>query len=75
MLKFTEKEKTEVLRIVNSPQLTFEQTKQELVVILPNANENQIETLTKVICQDIDQKKRGQFSGITDLEGKSFKTR
>jgi hypothetical protein len=65
-MKLTNQEKEKILRIVNNPQLTFEETKQELTIILPSANEQQIETLTKIICQDIDQKKRGQFTKIFD---------
>ncbi|CAI2199378.1 5847_t:CDS:1, partial [Funneliformis geosporum] len=67
-MKLTAQEKNKILVIVNNPQLTFEETKQSLVAILPNANEQQIEALTKVICEAIGQSKRGQFSGITDLE-------
>ncbi|CAI2195550.1 3952_t:CDS:1, partial [Funneliformis geosporum] len=64
-----------ILQIVNNPQLTVAQTKLELVNILPNLTQPQIEALTEVICHQIDQSKRGKFSGITDLEGKNFKVR
>jgi len=74
-MKLTISEKEQILRIVNSPQLNFEETKQELTTVLPSVNKNQIEALTKVICEEINQKKRGKFSGITDLEGKKFKVR
>jgi len=71
--KLTNLEKEKILRIVNSPQLTFAETKQQLTTILPSLNEKQIEALAKVICEDIDQKKRGKFSEIFDLEGKKLK--
>lgn len=71
-MKLTELEKNKILAIVNNPQLTFEETKQALTNILPQCSEPQIEALTQVICEQIDQNKRGKFSGITDLEGKKF---
>jgi len=60
-------------RETGKPLNPFEETKKELTNILPKLSEQQIETLIKVICEEIDQKKRGQFSEITDLEGKKFK--
>lgn len=74
-MKITELEKEKILKIVNSPQLTFAETKQELTNILPKLSEEEIINLTKVICEEIDQTKRGKFAGITDLQGKKFKVR
>ena len=73
-MKLTETEKSAILAIVNNPQLSFAETKSELARNLLWANEKQIETLAQVICQEINQAKRGKFTEIFNLEGKKIKT-
>jgi len=59
----SEVQKVKILEVVNSPSLSFEETKQKLREV-GLKNEEQVETLAKVIFYDMDQTKRGQISEI-----------
>lgn len=74
-MELTNQEKAKILAIVNNPQLSFAETKQKIADICPFFNEEQVNALARVICEEIDQTKRGKLSGITDLEGKKWKVR